>query len=782
MIILNIVGDTIQAQGGTNNAITITAYGIETASSTDTYKKLGQSQIQSASAETLYTVPASTSTVLSVLVIANTTSSDATISVWHVPNGGSAGDDNAIIKTITVPANKSLFWNKGNVSSMPPATGGGGTGDVAGPSSSTDNAITRFDGTTGKLVQNSSVLIDDSGNITGVTSMIISDGATLVYGGNGATMRQRLGLEIGVNVQAFDADLAAVAAMTTDGIVARTASATFLPRTLTGTTNQVNISNGDGVAGNPVFSLPQSIGVSSVVTFAGMTLGTLNGVIHGVSGALSASPVLLGSEVSGVLPLANGGLGATVAPTARDNLGLGVSSFATFAGMTLGVLNGPLRGISGLIGVTLISLTADVSGALPIANGGTGTTTSILAFNSLSPVTTRGDLITRDATNNVRLAVGSTFTVLRSNGVDPSWGKVDPTTDLSGIIPVANSGTGATTAVTAFNNLSPVTTRGDIIVRDATNNARLAIGATNTVLRSNGVDPSYGKVALNTDVSSVLGITNGGTGSSLIFTPGSVMFAGTSGVISQDTAGLFFDAANNRLALGTTSPIYMFHMKSSITTNGQPADLGGLIITDSQVTPRVFGFFMGGAGDVVCGSVSDSPFVFAVNSLIQCFFNNDGNTWIGRNQLAGAGVPPTATLHVGDITGTGDTIMLIQAGPSQANSIFEILQYDTSTSVSIDHTGHTIFNEQGNDVDFRVEGDTDANLLFIEGSTNRIGIGTNGPTTKLDVNSDRVRIRTSKTPSSASDGGTQGDICWDSNYIYVCVAGNTWKRVAIATW
>jgi len=41
-----------------------------------------------------------------------------------------------------------------------------GTGDVVGPSSSTDNAITRFDSTTGKLVQNSSVTVADDGTIT----------------------------------------------------------------------------------------------------------------------------------------------------------------------------------------------------------------------------------------------------------------------------------------------------------------------------------------------------------------------------------------------------------------------------------------------------------------------------------------------------------------------------------------------------------------------------------------------------------------------------------------
>lgn len=44
--------------------------------------------------------------------------------------------------------------------------GGAGTGDVVGPASSTDNAVARYDGTTGKIIQNSGVLIDDSNNLS----------------------------------------------------------------------------------------------------------------------------------------------------------------------------------------------------------------------------------------------------------------------------------------------------------------------------------------------------------------------------------------------------------------------------------------------------------------------------------------------------------------------------------------------------------------------------------------------------------------------------------------
>lgn len=52
-------------------------------------------------------------------------------------------------------------------------------------------------------------------------------------------------------------------------------------------------------------------------------------------------------------------------------------------------------------------------------------------------------------------------------------------------------------------------------------------------------------------------------------------------------------------------------------------------------------------------------------------------------------------------------------------------------NISLD--GPTVVNDSGADSDFRVEGDTDANLIFADASTDRVGIGTNTPSVKLDV-------------------------------------------------
>jgi hypothetical protein len=57
-----------------------------------------------------------------------------------------------------------------------------------------------------------------------------------------------------------------------------------------------------------------------------------------------------------------------------------------------------------------------------VADGGTGASTATAGFDALSPVTTRGDLIVRDASNNVRLAVGATAGMfLRSDATDAAW-------------------------------------------------------------------------------------------------------------------------------------------------------------------------------------------------------------------------------------------------------------------------------------------------------------------------------------------------------------------------
>lgn len=84
------------------------------------------------------------------------------------------------------------------------------SGDVVGPGSATNNAITRFDTTTGKLLQNSGATIDDSGNIA-AAGLTLTSALPVAQGGTGATSasaaRTALGLVISTDVLAHDANL-----------------------------------------------------------------------------------------------------------------------------------------------------------------------------------------------------------------------------------------------------------------------------------------------------------------------------------------------------------------------------------------------------------------------------------------------------------------------------------------------------------------------------------------------------------------------------------------------
>ncbi len=76
-------------------------------------------------------------------------------------------------RTLTLPNNTGTFVL--SVNGTPPDAAGnvvvsGGSGDVVGPSSATDNAVVRYDGTTGKLLQNSNWTLDDNGKMSATIS------------------------------------------------------------------------------------------------------------------------------------------------------------------------------------------------------------------------------------------------------------------------------------------------------------------------------------------------------------------------------------------------------------------------------------------------------------------------------------------------------------------------------------------------------------------------------------------------------------------------------------
>lgn len=225
----------------------------------------------------------------------------------------------------------------------------GGTGDVTGAASSTDNAVTRFDGTTGKVIQNSAVIIDDSNNITGVnsltaTTLVVNDNVTL-GSSNTDTVAVNGRITTDVDPNANNAhDIGTSGRNWRDGFFGRNLSTVNLSVTGTtsydgaqGTSGQVLTSAGTG--NTPTWTTP-TVGTVTSVGGTGTVNGiTLTGTVT-TAGDLTLGGTLTGvnltTQVTGTLPVANGGTGAATLAANNVLLGNGTSAPLTVAPSTSG--------------------------------------------------------------------------------------------------------------------------------------------------------------------------------------------------------------------------------------------------------------------------------------------------------------------------------------------------------------------------------------------------------------------------------------------------------------
>jgi len=122
----------------------------------------------------------------------------------------------------------------------------------------------------------------------------------------------------------------------------------------------------------------------------------------------------------------------------------------------------------------------------------------------------------------------------------------------SGQLSIARGGTGQTTAAAAFDALAPTTTQGDLIVRGASTNSRLAIGTANYALTSDGTTAAWSQISLTAGVSGTLPIANGGTNSTATATAGAVAY-GTGTAFAFSSAGT---SSQVLLSGGTGSPTW----------------------------------------------------------------------------------------------------------------------------------------------------------------------------------------------------------------------------------
>jgi hypothetical protein len=234
------------------------------------------------------------------------------------------------------------------------AAGGGGSGDVVGPASATDNAIARFDATTGKLIQNSAVTIaDTTGAIAGALSIALgtASSATGQVILNNSTNANTLTLQAGATATSITytlptADGSSGQVLSTNGsgvlsfitpagagdmllgtVQTVTAAKTFNNTTflLRNAANTFSTTLATSATANRTWTIPE---IAAAGTFAALE-GTQT-----FTGTKTFSALVTGSAASNTFSASS--VGSTVSTTASYSYGVGATIVGRMAYLSLG--------------------------------------------------------------------------------------------------------------------------------------------------------------------------------------------------------------------------------------------------------------------------------------------------------------------------------------------------------------------------------------------------------------------------------------------------------------
>lgn len=493
-----------------------------------------------------------------------------------------------------------------------------GSGDVVGPALSTDNAISRYDGVTGKRIQNSAVTLDDNSNVAGARSLSFSglipasiptgtmwfEGSTNTLNLKQNNITQQVGEEIYIYGRASESIV--------EGQV-------------------IAVSGAWGTTGVVKFE-PAPIGTTDASTIIGIATEaiaknsfgriTAFGTVHD----LSTSPGFADGDVIYYDPTVLGGYTKTI-PTA-PNIKCQVGIITKAAGGT----NGSIQ-VKVLPGSTLGGTDSNVNFVSLANNDLIQYNASLGYWTNIAPGT---------VTNVASAAKWTTARLLAGNSVDGSAN-----------VPFANKFIVQGTADAGLTGAQFLGALGTGLVKNTTTTGVLSIAVAGTDYAAANATFTLGStsIALGGTTTTVAGLTltnptiNGFTGNTAVINIGS-------GQIYKDTSG--------NVGIGTDAPSAKVVIVGS-TTGAKVLGLGGTAaflqttsvgVQDWSFGTRTTGRFVFNAGNALGGTD-----VIALDSA--------GNTYIitgtlwqyapGPTSKAAAATLTVAELKTGIINTTGTT-------------------------------------------------------------------------------------------------------------------------------
>ena len=454
---------------------------------------------------------------------------------------------------------------------------GSAAGDVTGPSSATDNAVVRFDNTTGKVIQNSGVIINDSGEIT--TGVWKGTEVTVPYGGTGvATLT---GIVKGNGASAFSAATAGTDYVAPGGALGTPSSGTAtnltgLPLT-TGVTGVLPIANGGTNASTAATArgniLPSYSGNAGKVLAVNSGATDVEYVSVGGTGTVTDVSVVSANGLAGTVATSTSTPAITLSTTVTGVVkGNGTALSAATAGTDYvapgGALGTPSSGTA--TNLTGLPLSTGVTGTLPVANGGTGTTTPALVAGTNVTITGTWPNQTINASSTAQVYPGAGI----PNSTGSAWGTSYSTTGTGDVVLSTSPtlvtpalGTPSSATLTNATGL-PISTGVSGLGTGVATALAVAVGSAGAPVVNGGAlgTPSSGTLTNATGLPIATGVSGLGTGvATFLTTPSS---ANLISVVSDETGSgsLVF---NTNAAL--TNPTVTNYVETPYSANSSTA-------------------------------------------------------------------------------------------------------------------------------------------------------------------------------------------------------------------